>query len=114
MLCCAINPSNHNFIVTGGQDNHSYYFNFASPEQKREFTDHQVLSFSYNDSKESVCAVAFNTSGELCATADMNGVIKIWRTKNGTLLTQLDGPGEIEWLKFHPKVLLLNSPKSIE
>ena len=48
--------------------------------------------------------MAFNASGELFATADMNGVIKVWRTKNCSLVIQLDGPEEVEWLKFHPKV----------
>ena len=52
-----------------------------------------------------MCAVAFNASGELCATADMNGVIKVWRTKNCSLMIELNGPEEVEWMQFHPKVL---------
>lgn len=42
--------------------------------------------------------------GDLCATGDMNGLIQIWRTANGKLVASLQGPEELEWLKFHPKV----------
>ena len=51
-----------------------------------------------------MCAIAFNTAGDLCATGDMNGLIQIWRTANGKLVASRQGPEELEWLKFHPKV----------
>ena len=57
-------------------------------------------------SQESVCAVAFNTTGEYFATADMNGVIRVWRSKNCSLVVELTGPEEVEWLKFHSKVYI--------
>lgn len=49
-------------------------------------------------------AIAFNATGDLCATGDMNGVIKVWQTVNGKCVASLHGPEELEWLKFHPKV----------
>ena len=51
-----------------------------------------------------MCAVAYSASGKYCATGDMNGVIQVWKTANGKLATTLEGPEELEWLKFHPKV----------
>ena len=64
------------------------------------------LLFNHIYSQESVCAVAFNTTGEYFATADMNGVIRVWRSKNCSLVVELTGPEEVEWLRFHSKVYI--------
>ena len=42
VLCCAIHPSNHDLVVTGGQDNHSFFINYVKPEQNRELEGHEV------------------------------------------------------------------------
>lgn len=36
----------------------------------------------------------------------MNGVIRVWRSKNCSLVVELTGPEEVEWLKFHSKVCI--------
>lgn len=36
----------------------------------------------------------------------MNGVIRVWRSKNCSLVVELTGPEEVEWLKFHSKVYI--------
>lgn len=45
VLCCAINPANHEQIVTGGQDNKAFFFNYTKPDQVQELTGHNVPSF---------------------------------------------------------------------
>ena len=42
VLCCAINPANHEQILTGGQDNHAYLFTYTKPDQVQELTGHNV------------------------------------------------------------------------
>ena len=93
-LCVALNPKGNGQVLTGGQDNHAYLFNANKPDDVIELCGHE----------ESVCAVCYNTGGDLCATIDMNGIIKVWSSEKGKLVTTIQGPEDPEWLQFHPKV----------
>ena len=57
--------------------------------------------------QDSVCSLAFNTTGEYLATCDMNGVIKVWLTTSGELVKTLQGPEEPEWIQWHNKTNVL-------
>jgi len=48
--------------------------------------------------------VEFNASGELLATAGLDGVVQVWRVTDGKLLSRLEGPSEgIEFIAWHPQ-----------
>lgn len=99
VLCVAMNPQRPGQILTGGQDNRAFLFNANEPEKVIELTGHN----------ESVCAVCFSPKGNLCATIDMNGELKIWKTADGAPVLTIQGPEEPEWLQFHPNVILQNN-----
>ena len=40
MLCVAFNPSKNSQVLTGGQDNRAFLFDYNHPEQKRELAGH--------------------------------------------------------------------------
>ena len=93
-----MNPQRPGQILTGGQDNRAFLFNANEPEKVIELTGHS----------DSVCAVCFSPKGNLCATIDMNGELKIWNTTNGAPVVTIKGPEEPEWLQFHQNVFLKN------
>uniref|UniRef100_A0A7S3JVG8 Anaphase-promoting complex subunit 4 WD40 domain-containing protein n=1 Tax=Aureoumbra lagunensis TaxID=44058 RepID=A0A7S3JVG8_9STRA len=51
---------------------------------------------------DSVSSVAFSHDGALCATGGYDGVVQIWET-TGSLTKRIEGPGDVEWLRFHPR-----------
>ena len=66
-----------------------------------------VTSIVLSGHQDSVCCVGFNCTGEYLATCDMNGVIKIWNSRNGELVKSLEGPEEPEWILWHNKTNVL-------
>lgn len=53
---------------------------------------------------DSVVHVAFNSEGDLLATAGMDGCVNVWVYSEARLLQSLDGPSEaMEWIDWHPK-----------
>ena len=94
MLCIALNPTKPGQVLTGGQDNRAFLFDANKPDDVKELPGHT----------DSVCGVCFSPKGDLCATIDMNGNLKIWNTTNGKLVKDIQGPEEPEWLRFHPNV----------
>ena len=51
---------------------------------------------------DSVTSVGFSFNGELCGTGSYDGTVRIWDME-GTLIQKLEGPGDVEWLEFHPR-----------
>jgi angio-associated migratory cell protein len=63
--------------------------------------------------KETITIGSYNFDGSLIATADLNGLIKIWDSSNGNLMHDLDGHSEsVEWIKWHSKGNVLISGSS--
>ena len=60
---------------------------------------------------DSVGAVAFSCDGSLCATGGLDGIVQVWDSDTGSLKRSLEGPSDVEWLKWHSKgnVLLCGS-----
>ncbi|KZV80343.1 WD40 repeat-like protein [Exidia glandulosa HHB12029] len=94
--------------ASGGEDDLGYLWNIEDGEQIVKLTGHT----------DSVSATAFSADGELIATGGMDGKVRIWRRvakdesyKAWEFLTELPGPDEVMWLRWHPRgaVLLAGS-----
>ena len=60
---------------------------------------------------DSVASVGFSHDGQWAATGAYDGLVKLWDAGTGQCRRTLDGPGDVEWLDWHPKgnVLLAGS-----
>ncbi|KAH8048493.1 hypothetical protein JL720_15865 [Aureococcus anophagefferens] len=52
---------------------------------------------------DSVTTCGFSHTGTFAATGSYDGTVKLWDATTGNLARTLDGPGDVEWLKWHPK-----------
>lgn len=101
VLCVAFNPMHPLQLATGGQDEQAFLLQLSDQETP------SISSCHLNGHQDSVCSVAFSYTGEYLATADMNGVIKVWKSSNGQLLKTLQGPEDLEWIRWHSKSNIL-------
>ncbi|KAL4074907.1 WD40-repeat-containing domain protein [Scleroderma yunnanense] len=96
--------------ASGGEDDLGYIWDITDGETIVKLTGHT----------DSVTSVAFSSDGEMIATGGMDGKVRVWRRhgkedyKNWEFLTELQGPDEVMWLRWHPKgsVLLAGSNDS--
>ena len=87
--------------LSGGGDDKGHLWSLETGESIAELSGHT----------DSVISVAFSNTDDMCATASMDGTVRVWNL-SGELLHVLDGPaGDIEWIAWHPKgpVLLAGS-----
>ncbi|KAH9063840.1 ribosome biogenesis protein Sqt1 [Lactarius vividus] len=96
--------------ASGGGDDFGYIWDVTDGETIVKLTGHT----------DSVTATAFSSDGEMVSTGGMDGRVRVWR-RVGTddyntweFLTELQGPDEVMWLRWHPKgpVLLAGSNDS--
>ncbi|KAI0073448.1 ribosome biogenesis protein Sqt1 [Panus rudis PR-1116 ss-1] len=93
--------------ASGGEDDLGYIWDYTTGEQIVKLTGHT----------DSVSSIGFSADGEMIATGGMDGKVRIWRRvgkqdyKTWEFLTELQGPDEVTFLKWHPKgpVLLAGS-----
>ncbi|KAG7451173.1 WD40 repeat-like protein [Guyanagaster necrorhizus] len=96
--------------ASGGEDDFGYIWDITDGEVIVKLTGHS----------DSVTSTAWSRDGELIATGGMDGKVRIWRrvgTENyrtWEFLTELQGPDEVMFLRWHPKgsVLLAGSNDS--
>ncbi|KAG9014804.1 hypothetical protein FRB94_008962 [Tulasnella sp. JGI-2019a] len=106
VFAVAAHPSEP-LAASGGEDDVGYIWNVMHGELVVKLTGHT----------DSVSAVEWSFDGEMIATGGMDGRVRIWRRvgktdwKNWEFVTELQGPDEVKWLKWHPKgnVLLSGS-----
>jgi WD40 repeat protein len=86
--------------VSGGEDDMGYIWDIQTGELITKLTGHT----------DSVSSVGFSHDGDLVATGGMDGRVRFWRRllkdesyKTWEFLTELQGPDEVIWLKWHPR-----------
>jgi len=52
---------------------------------------------------DSVTCVGFSWDAALCGTGSYDGSVRVWSTDDASLIQTLEGPGDVEWLEFHPR-----------
>lgn len=97
-------------IASGGEDDLGYIWDYNTGEEIVKLTGHT----------DSVSSIGFSSDGEMLATGGMDGKVRVWKRvgkedwKKWTFLTELQGPDEVVWIRWHPKgpVLLAGSNDS--
>lgn len=97
--------------VSGGEDDLGYIWDITDGEVIVKLTGHT----------DSVCSASFSSDGQMVATGGMDGKVRIWRRvgtvdfRNWEFLTELQGPDEVIWLRWHPRgtILLAGSNDSM-
>ncbi|KAH9498158.1 hypothetical protein Btru_008408 [Bulinus truncatus] len=90
VICTKLNPVDRNVAVTGGQDDQALVWN----------TQEGSIYFQCTGHTDTVVGVGFSHDGRYVATADMKGLIKVWKVESGTEVWSFDGT-ELEWLQWH-------------
>ncbi|PFH52991.1 hypothetical protein AMATHDRAFT_138564 [Amanita thiersii Skay4041] len=109
VFCVACHPTEP-LAATGGEDDLGYIWDITDSEVIVKLTGHS----------DSVTCIAWSSDGEMVSTGGMDGKVRLWRRvgrenyRTWEFLTELQGPDEVMFLRWHPKgnVLLAGSNDS--
>ncbi|BFZ21975.1 hypothetical protein BsWGS_25014 [Bradybaena similaris] len=90
VICTRLSPADNEIAVTGGQDDRALVWS----------TRDGSIIFQCTGHTDTVVSVGFSHDGSMVATADMKGLIKVWRVDQGKEIWSFDG-SEIEWIQWH-------------
>ncbi|GBE88374.1 Uncharacterized WD repeat-containing protein [Sparassis crispa] len=89
--------------ASGGEDDLGYLWDYTTGQELVKLTGHT----------DSVTSTAFSADGEMISTGGMDGKVRVWRHvgkenwRTWEFLTELQGPDEVMWLRWHPKGSIL-------
>lgn len=86
-----IDPKSNNLVISGGQDDKAYVWSATNGEVLLNCTGH----------KDSVTCVGFSHDGVYAATADLSGLIKVWKVETKKEIWSFE-VSDVEWLQWHP------------
>jgi len=93
VYCCAFSTTGD--ALTGGGDDAAYlHYGAASGTFAK--------SVKLEGHTDSVTCCGFSGSGLIAATGSYDGTVKLWDVGTAKLSRTLDGPGDVEWLAWHP------------
>jgi ribosome assembly protein SQT1 len=87
---------NKALAVTGGEDDKAFVWN----------TETGDIVFECSGHKDSVACTAFSSDGNLVASADMSGCIKVWGVDGGQCVWSFQSE-DIEWQLWHSSAPIL-------
>ncbi|XP_046426327.1 angio-associated migratory cell protein isoform X1 [Neodiprion fabricii] len=95
IFCGALNKDG-TLAATGGEDDKAYVWEVSSGRVVLNCTGHS----------DSVTFTEFNHDGFYLATADMNGIIQVWKMSNRILIWDYN-MGDMTWMRWHPMANIL-------
>ncbi|XP_062588263.1 angio-associated migratory cell protein-like isoform X2 [Saccostrea cucullata] len=85
-----IDSKTSDLVITGGQDDTAYVWSASSGETKFQCDGH----------KDSVTCVGFSHDGVYAASADLSGLVKVWKVDTGKEVWSFEC-SDIEWMQWH-------------
>lgn len=85
-------PNNTGLVITGGRDDSAYVWVMNSGQVVFECIGH----------KNSVTCVGFSHDGMYAASADLDGLIKVWKCSTKQEVWSYECGSDIIWLQWHP------------
>ncbi|KAG2494556.1 hypothetical protein HYH03_007323 [Edaphochlamys debaryana] len=102
VVAVAWNPAHPDLVATGGCDDVAYLWRVG--QDAFEASAGSMGTSELQGHGDTVAALAFSASGNMLATAGMDGVCKLWSVPEGRLLHSLEGTGgSLQWLAWHPR-----------
>ncbi|GAA5866081.1 hypothetical protein JCM8547_000590 [Rhodosporidiobolus lusitaniae] len=104
VFALSLHPFTSLLAVSGGEDDQAFIFRTDTGAQVAHLSGHS----------DSVTCAGFSHDGALCATAGMDGRVRVWRVRRRgadeaweecgwELAVALEGPDEVNWIDWHPK-----------